>query len=226
MLCGSDSNSTDVEMWKIHLEPHLSGAPEWTSRKASCLVCFQRAIDHSSLIFLILLFDRILGLPFALPAESLCRAKRQHNHSWGESPSTSIIWRRRLPSCWAVVWQVRPGQLSSRPTSVSQADSSTGTLSWDLARSLSCQPGTKPAKTRLRTAAWSLPTRCEAFRPSLSFVFQVAKECIQPATIKHDWSVPPTPWRRWQVKPLGHCGTPARWKTPVRAQRRDSSSLG
>ena len=66
---GSDSASADVEKRKPHKELHLSGAPDCQVDKPSVWSFFLRAIVHSSLIILILLFDRILGLPFALQAE-------------------------------------------------------------------------------------------------------------------------------------------------------------
>ena len=55
----SDLASPDVEFRKSDKKLHLSSV--WSF--------FLRSIVHSSLIILILLFDRILGLPFALKAE-------------------------------------------------------------------------------------------------------------------------------------------------------------
>ena len=61
----SDSASADVEIQKPPKELHLSGAPDCPVEKASVWpFSFSQ-----SFIILILLFDRILGLPFALKAE-------------------------------------------------------------------------------------------------------------------------------------------------------------
>ena len=69
MMCQSDSTSADVEIRKPPREHHLSGAPDCLIEKPAVWSFFLRSIVHSSLIILILLFDRILGLPFALQAE-------------------------------------------------------------------------------------------------------------------------------------------------------------
>ena len=68
MMRESDSASADVEIRKPP-KLHLSGAPDCPVEKPSVWSFFLRSIVHSSLIILILLFDRILGLPFALQAE-------------------------------------------------------------------------------------------------------------------------------------------------------------
>ena len=69
MMCQSDSTSADVEIRKPPREHHLSGAPDCLIEKPAVWSFFLRSIVHSSLIIRILLFDRILGLPFALQAE-------------------------------------------------------------------------------------------------------------------------------------------------------------
>ena len=69
MMRQSDSASADVEIQKPPKELHLTGAPDCPAEQPSVLSFFLRSIVHSSLIILILLFDRILGLPFALKAE-------------------------------------------------------------------------------------------------------------------------------------------------------------
>ena len=69
MMCQSDSTSADDEIRKPPRELHLSGAPDCLIEKPAVWSFFLRSIVHSSLIILILLFDRILGLPFALQAE-------------------------------------------------------------------------------------------------------------------------------------------------------------
>ena len=65
----SDSTSADVEIRKSDKELHLSGAPDWPVEQPAVWSFFLLSIVHSSLIILILLFDQILGLPFALQAE-------------------------------------------------------------------------------------------------------------------------------------------------------------
>ena len=69
MMRQSDSASADIEIQKPPKELHLSGAPGCPMEQPSVWSFFLRSIVHSSLIILILLFDRILGLPFALQAE-------------------------------------------------------------------------------------------------------------------------------------------------------------
>ena len=69
MMCQSDSTSADVEIRKPSREHHLSGATDCLIVKPAVWSFFLRSIVHSSLIILILLFGRILGLPFVLQAE-------------------------------------------------------------------------------------------------------------------------------------------------------------
>ena len=69
MMRQSDSTSADDEIRKPPRELHLSGAPDCLIEKPAVWSFFLPSIVHSSLIILILLFDRILGLPFALQAE-------------------------------------------------------------------------------------------------------------------------------------------------------------
>ena len=69
MMRQSDSASADVEIRKPPKELHLSGAPDCPIEQPSVWSFFLRSIVHSSFIILILLFDRILGLLFALQAE-------------------------------------------------------------------------------------------------------------------------------------------------------------
>ena len=65
----SDSASANVEIRKPHKEFHLSGASDWPVENPFVWSFFLREIVSSSLIILILLFDHIMGLPFALQAE-------------------------------------------------------------------------------------------------------------------------------------------------------------
>ena len=69
MMCQSDLASADVAIRKPPRELHLSGAPDCLIEKPAVWSFFLPSIVHSSLIILILLFDRILGLPFPLQAE-------------------------------------------------------------------------------------------------------------------------------------------------------------
>ena len=65
----SDLASADVEFRKSDKKLHLSGAPDCQVEQPAVWSFFLWSIVHSSLIILILLFDRILGLPLALQAE-------------------------------------------------------------------------------------------------------------------------------------------------------------
>ena len=69
MMRQSDLAFADVEIRKPPREHHLSCAPDCLIEKPAVWSFFLRSIVHSSLIVLILLFDRILGLPFALQTE-------------------------------------------------------------------------------------------------------------------------------------------------------------
>ena len=80
----SDSASADVEIQKPPKELHLTGAPDCLAEKSSVRSFFLRSIVHSSLMILILLFDRILGLPFALKAEMSSEHVVDSNLSTGD----------------------------------------------------------------------------------------------------------------------------------------------
>ena len=70
IMSQSDLASADVEFRKSDKELHLSGAPDCPIEQPAVWSFSLRSIVHSSLIILILLFDQILGFPFALQAKS------------------------------------------------------------------------------------------------------------------------------------------------------------
>ena len=82
MMRQSDSASADVEIQKPPKELHLTGAPDCPAEKSSVWSFFLRSNVHSSLIILILLFDRILGLLFALKAEMSSEHRRRRSKAY------------------------------------------------------------------------------------------------------------------------------------------------